>query len=577
MRVLISLGTSAYDAAVGFPKDGRVTIYTLHLIKIGLVGAAALLAVFSWFADRTNRKALRRVADGVLILLVVISVCAYFDFGYFPKFGRFMNPHDTFHYYLGSKYSREVGYFNLYRAVVIADSENHGKHKRPDVRNMEDYSFSSVESIIHDADKYKAPFTEDRWKQFRKDTAYFEQLLGKSRWGTVVDDMGYNATPVWNMVGRFLTNRVSTGSPFGMGFLVSIDLVLIAAMILVVWRAFGWRTALWTLIFFCTCYCMAYTHIRGGFMRLDWVCMLVMAVCMLKLGRYKTAGVLVGYAGMSRVFPLVFAFGVGVKFMWAIYGAWKLNPQAVLRHRIKELALAPQMRKYIGFFLVLGVVCGALMTMSIVDDGGLSHWREFSKKIAVHNGHIAPPRVGFKKVFLMNYNYPAGGMPGLKQTMTDRKVLWWAIQGTILLVSIFLLRNVEDYESICYGYVPAYFLTTPTFYYHVMLVVALFLFLPKRALPSRTVGMVLMFLISIAVLMLNRTMDFSFLLAFILSLILLGLVVYIMVVSGLARPVLDSGKALAPAPVPNRATQKNLPPTTSGKSKPGPSRRRRRR
>ena len=34
-----------------------------------------------------------------------------------------MNPHDFYHYYVGPKYHRELGYFDLYECSVVADRE----------------------------------------------------------------------------------------------------------------------------------------------------------------------------------------------------------------------------------------------------------------------------------------------------------------------------------------------------------------------------------------------------------------------------------------------------------------------
>jgi len=532
-----------------------VDIATLQVIKCVLLGTAAVLILASWFIDRLRIPAGRKVCDAFLIVLAAISACAYFDFGQYPKFHQFMNPHDLFHYYLGSKYSREMGYFHLYQCVTIADYENHGKRKRLPVRKMEDYEFVPADAVIHDAATYKAGFSPERWEEFKRDTAFFESMLGAGRWGTVVQDMGYNATPVWNMVGRWITNRVPTSHPNAIFALTVFDLALISAMILMVWRAFKWRTALWALVFFCTCFCMGYTHIRGGFFRVDWVTMLVMTVCALKMGRYKTGGALLGYAGMARVFPLVFAFGMGAKFAWDFLKTWRLN------------------RRYLEFFITFGLVCIALVALSAWDDGGFEHWAQFANKISVHNNHIAPPRVGFKKLFLMNYSYPPGGMPGLKQAFADRKVYWLLIQGTVLLVSLYLVRRLEDYESICYGYVLAYFLTAPTFYYHVMLTVALFVFLPKRDRFPRAAAVVYLFLVSGMVFVLNRYMPFSFELAFILSAALLAFVLYVMLTAFFARPEPEVTQALPDAPPQPRP----VVAAPSAKTKPRSARRRRHR
>jgi len=255
------------------------TFRILLTIKAALAGAVILWLLFDELCRARGRKKARVFLAVVLILICGVAVGAYFDFGRYPKFGRFMNPHDFYHYYLGSKYSREVGYLYLYECVTVATWENTGQLKHRGVRRMDDYTYTSGESVVREAEKYRRLFSHERWEAFKKDVGFFDEQLGR-RFVMVTQDMGYNPTPVWNMVARAITNRVSTRH---IGLLVYLDLALIALMFFAVWAAFDFRTALLALAFFCTCFPMSYTHSRGGFLRLDWVMMLVMAVCALKL------------------------------------------------------------------------------------------------------------------------------------------------------------------------------------------------------------------------------------------------------------------------------------------------------
>jgi len=506
----------------------------LHLVKGVLVCLAVLLILGYWLHQRINGARGRWPLDLALVVLSLVSVAAYFDFGQYPKFRSFMNSHDMYHYYMGSKYSREVGYLYLYQCTLLADWElmNRPEEPRiPSVRRMDDYSFQSGKEIVRDAEKYSGRFTPERWEEFKLDCRYFATLLGGSRWKSVVGDMGYNATPVWNMVARRITNIVPTSSTFGMSLLVSFDLILIALMTALASWTFGWRNGLLALIFFCTCFCMSYTHIRGGFLRLDWVAMLVMSLCLLKKARYKTAGALMGYAGMARIFPLVFAVGLGGKFLWDFLRTRKLN------------------RNYLAFFITFGAVCVILMSLSVWSDGGVQHWAEFSKKISLHNNHFAPPRVGFRNIFLMAYDYPPGGWPAYSKQahkkLEDWWLLWLGIRGSAVLLVVYLVKNVEDYETIPLGYVPAYFLTAPTFYYHVMLVAALFLFLPKRDQVQRLIGLLIVFLYSVVMFYVNRSLelDLRFVwFAFSMACVLLVIVLYMLFTAAIARA--------APAPLP---------------------------
>ena len=49
-------------------------------------------------------------------------------------------------------------------------------------------------------------FTPDRWAEFQQDLRLFRGHMGKSRWGKMFMDHGFNATPVWLIFGRTLSN-----------------------------------------------------------------------------------------------------------------------------------------------------------------------------------------------------------------------------------------------------------------------------------------------------------------------------------------------------------------------------------
>ena len=71
----------------------------------------------------------RKLRDGLLIALGVLSFGAYWNFGSF-HFGNYIHIWDTFHYYVGSKYFKELSYDRLYECVAVADSEAPGLRRR---------------------------------------------------------------------------------------------------------------------------------------------------------------------------------------------------------------------------------------------------------------------------------------------------------------------------------------------------------------------------------------------------------------------------------------------------------------
>ena len=62
-----------------------------------------------------------KVRRAILAVLGLVAFLTYFNFGSF-HFPNFIHGWDTFHYYIGSKYSRELSYDRLYECVAVADS-----------------------------------------------------------------------------------------------------------------------------------------------------------------------------------------------------------------------------------------------------------------------------------------------------------------------------------------------------------------------------------------------------------------------------------------------------------------------
>ena len=506
---------------------------TRYVLKIMIAQAAVGLFLFYRIYDRHAIERGRRWLAGVLVVLAAAAVYAYFDFGVYGKFGHFMNPHDFYHYYLGSKYAPEVGYLNLYNCTVAADAElTNGAPPQKSVRSMETYQFVPVKRVLAKRQEYRSLFSDARWEAFKHDVSYFKTRLGPNRWPPVVRDKGYNATPVWNMVAGLFSNHIPTDSSLGMWFLVSLDLILLTVMFALVGWAFGSRATLFSVVFFGTVFMMAYTHIRGAFLRLDWLAMLVMAVCFVKRERYKTAGALMAYAGLARVFPLIFVFGLGVKFVVDVFRTRRLK------------------RRYVEFFSAFGLTLVVLAAASVFYDGGIGRWHIFLTKIRLHDADLSPIRVGFKYVFLMTSHNPFGTWAAFEkqklQSFEGYKAVWWAIQFLVLGASAYLVRKLEDYETIPFGYVPAFFLTAPTFYYQVMILVSLFLFLPKPERLVRALGVAYLFALSCVMLVLAMFLPLDLTLSFSLSCLLLLLTGYMMVTAWLT----PAAKAPGGSPVP---------------------------
>ena len=502
-------------------------VLTAHQFEVkGGLAAAGLVMVFVYYVlERLHVRRFRWIPGILLAVLAAGSVFAYAEFGRL-RFGTYLNPHDVFHYYMGAKYSEETNYFNLYRCSLIADWEQKKVYHEKVIRNLETHVCNEdAHSVLAKAETYKQPFTPARWEAFKKDILYFQSLVPGWKWNDMLKDKGYNATPVWNSVARFLTERVATDNWWGMALLIAIDPILLLLMFATLWWAFGWRTTLFAVIFFGTSYMTAFPHIKGAFLRMDWVAFLVMGVCLVKKDKYKLAGALMAYSAMARVFPAIFLYGLGARcFFRGVRHAYDFA-----RTR-KLVSWSEQDKRYVAFFVTFVVVSVALVGLTRFYEGDFQRWESFSKKIVVHNNDISTTRVGFKYIFL----WPVKGFGEKSVVFDQQQNVWRLILLGVLLVGLVGVFRIEDYEAIAYGFVPAFFLAAPTFYYYVMLIVVVLLFIPKLDRFPRAVGGAGLFGITVAAFALNGFMPMAFDFCFWLSCILLGLVCYMVLVCAFA-------------------------------------------
>lgn len=259
----------------------------------------------------------RRGLFAALATAVAFSALVYVNFFNYHYRG-FLNPYEFFHYYLGSKYAAEIGYFDMYNAALVADDETGRVYNPPDglVSDLRTYGYRDLNDVLAERERYRALFSPERWQDWVKDVSFFKGRLGRKYWNEVLRDKGYNATPAWTLlVGSGLSGRVSTDDAAGMTLLASLDILLLVGAVACVGWTFGAWPALLMVVFIAASYLMAHVHMKGAFLRTDFVVALVGAMCALSKGRHGLAGALVGYSALARIFPAVFLFGPLVRLL----------------------------------------------------------------------------------------------------------------------------------------------------------------------------------------------------------------------------------------------------------------------
>jgi hypothetical protein len=287
----------------------------VNTVKALLAAAGTLLLVARLALPRWERLPawLRRLWDGALLSLGLLAAACWwnlFQFNY-PMFGH---PADTYHYYVGSKYFRELGYTRLYRCTAVADSEA-GWRKQVESRYVRDLETNSVEpaaGLLEHPEACKRHFTQERWRSFSRDVAWFRMQMPKRRWHLAQTDHGYNGTPALGLFGGLLT-RTGPATDAQILALRLIDPLLLLLTWAAVGWTFGWRVLCVALLYWGTNYPTQYGWVGGSFLRqVDFVAVLL-GICLMRRRRMTAAGFLLVLAALVRIYPALLLAGPGLQ------------------------------------------------------------------------------------------------------------------------------------------------------------------------------------------------------------------------------------------------------------------------
>ena len=107
-----------------------------------------------------------------------------------------VHEHDAFHYYVGARYFRELGYAQLYRCALAADLEA-GLDPGPRLRDLETNRLLPATTQLDAARACRARFAPERWQAFARDLDWFRARLAPRAWQQIREDHGFNGSPVW--------------------------------------------------------------------------------------------------------------------------------------------------------------------------------------------------------------------------------------------------------------------------------------------------------------------------------------------------------------------------------------------
>jgi hypothetical protein len=435
---------------------------------------AGLGLAFLWWERKlgdTGRAAVkRRLRTAIVGVMGVLAFLTYFNFGSF-HFPNFIHGWDTFHYYIGSKYFKELRYERLYECVAVADSEEPGLRRRVELRKMTNLRNNVVETtadILAHPDRCKQHFTEARWQSLKHDLRYFRTLENARRWDDAQTDHGYNGTPVWNIAGTFLAN-LAPASRTQILILDSIDVGLVFLLSLMIWWAFGWRVLTVALIAFATNFPSRWYWTGGSLLRWDWLFWMTAAVCLLKKERFFYAGMALAYSTLLRIFP---GFMFVAPLMAAVY------------HYVKHREIE---RRYLRFFAGAALAVAILVPLSVVVAGGADAYPQFVRNTIKHSETPLTNYMGLRTV--VNYRPSEVGRLMRNDQLVDpwkpwkdarlksfreARPLYFAIIIAYLVIIGFAVRGVDPWVATALSATLIAFGAELTcYYYSFILVVAL--------------------------------------------------------------------------------------------------------
>lgn len=464
-------------------------------IKIALALAAIVVLLGTWLARRWVRRSgrdaaaplarIERASTFALGMLALVGVGNYFGFDStnLTRNDRF-DGYDLVNYYLNSKYFDECGYTGLYEAIVIADLERKDNFRTwgfQAIRDLDTSERISIESVRMRADEIKARFSKRRWKEFKHDFRFLQRTIPRRLQIELLNDHGYNGTPFLQTVAGSVTHDLPVER---LKTLCHVETVLVILMFLMIGRTYGLRMAALAVLWMSVSFSARWPGVSYGIFRLDWVAALVVATCLLRgaddppgASRWKrwkpvVAGVLVAWAVMVKIFPLVWLFGLGVRALWRLVAARPVAPKAIAK------AIDPVFAKVMAGFAVAAVVFAGIAWKGV----GERNIREFAEDMEEHlrPENLSQQRMGFGVAIAYRGEYGRFEEPG------DREEKWalvgelkryryaGAILALVLLGLTIRPREDEDADArtdaddaFALGFIPFYFLMIASHYYWV--------------------------------------------------------------------------------------------------------------
>jgi hypothetical protein len=411
-------------------------------------------------SPESSGRGLGRVSLGLLIVIALASCASYYNF-FETKGGVGFKDTDVYHYYMGSKYFSEVGYFDLYHCTILAltDSGVKNRFELPRVRDQRTLRIHTPATTLASALQCREQMPDARWAAFAADVTWFDAKFKAEQWDILLNDHGYNPSPVWNAIGNALSSRIELGSA-GFDALINADRILmLVAFTLIVW-AFSVEAAALAAIAWGTGLHWGYAWIGDSMLRNLWLFAVLAGLCFLKKQRIAIGGGFLVLASLLRVFPAIFVAGYVVHLF------------ARMRRGESWQVDALQFARGVVTAGVLFCVWAALAS-----DWGAIAFVEFGEKISVFTDQKSLNKLGLSSLvwrsIMMGTGHlttnAAGGATLASYSPAWLPVVIRCVQLAVALPALFLFwraaQRVRGWELAALGFALIPLLSDPANYY----------------------------------------------------------------------------------------------------------------
>ena len=292
-------------------EQSRKILFQTSLVRTGITAAGVIILVWGFLPSARSARRSRRLRILLLLLLAVAAYSSYYQFFRFSHVRGFATS-DNFHYYLGSKYFSELGYFGLYECSLYSLAER-GRPpltgSNPRARNLKTMQAEPAAAVTLSGEDCPARFGSERWQLFGDDVIYFANQWPKHIRNATWLDHGYHPPPSWTLVGGTIAQYAPVNDSLSAYLLARLDRVLIALTLIGIGWAFGLETACVVAILWGTGALWRYTLVGDAFLRHLWWAAAIAGVIGLRRGFNASAGSALMLSALFRIFPSTLGIG----------------------------------------------------------------------------------------------------------------------------------------------------------------------------------------------------------------------------------------------------------------------------